>query len=75
MFLQPFWVLNVLLSMKGHKVLRFHQKYINLCSDDKGLAGLEQHEVIINDNFFFFLVELALQITFLFSLTQTPQPS
>ncbi len=25
----------VLLSMKGHRALRFHQKYLNLCSEDE----------------------------------------
>ncbi len=38
MSLLPFWGLNVvvpLLSMQGQKVLRFHQKYLNLCYKDK----------------------------------------
>ncbi len=36
MSLLHFWALNVvlaLLSMKGHKALGFHQKYLNLCSE------------------------------------------
>ncbi len=36
--LLPFWALNVvvtLLSMQGQKALVFHQKYINLCSEDE----------------------------------------
>ncbi len=44
----PFWTLNVvgpLLSTKGQKVLRFHQKYLNLCSEKKTcLIGLQWHE-------------------------------
>ncbi len=43
--LLPFWALNVsvaLLYMQGQKALGFHQKYLNLCSeDDEGLTGLE----------------------------------
>ncbi len=38
MSLLPFWVLNVvvaLLSMQGQKALGFHQKYLNLCSEDE----------------------------------------
>ncbi len=34
----PYWVLNVvvaLLSMEGQKALRFHQNYLNLCSEDE----------------------------------------
>ncbi len=37
----------VLLSMEGKTALRFHQKYLNLCSEDEwneGLTGLERHE-------------------------------
>ncbi len=37
-YLLPFWALNesvVLLSMQGQKALRFHQKYLNLCSEDE----------------------------------------
>ncbi len=36
--LLPFWVLNmsvVLLFMEGLRALRFHQKYIYLCSEDE----------------------------------------
>ncbi len=47
----PFWALNVsvaLLSMQGQKALGFHQKYLNLCSEDdkmtEGHTGLERHE-------------------------------
>ncbi len=38
MSLLPFWALNVsvaLLSMEGQKALGFHQKYLNLCSEDE----------------------------------------
>ncbi len=38
MSLLLFWALNVvvhLLSMQGQKALRFHQKYLNLCSKDE----------------------------------------
>ncbi len=38
MFLLPFWALNVsvaLLSIQGQKALGFHQKYLNLCSEDE----------------------------------------
>ncbi len=48
MSLPPFWALNVsvaLLSMQGQKALGFHQKYLNLCSEDEqGLTVLERHE-------------------------------
>ncbi len=36
-------VVAVLLSMQGQKVLGFHQKYLNLRSNDE-LMGLEWHE-------------------------------
>ncbi len=38
MSLLPFWALKVvvaLLSMQGQKALRFHQKCLNLCSEDE----------------------------------------
>ncbi len=38
MSLLPFWALNIsvaLLSMQGQKALEFHQKYLNLCSEDE----------------------------------------
>ncbi len=38
MSLLPFWALNAsvaLLSMEGQKALGFHQKYLNLCSEDE----------------------------------------
>ncbi len=38
MSLLPFWPLNMvvpLLYMQGQKALRFHQKYLNLCSKDE----------------------------------------
>ncbi len=38
MSLLPFWALNMvvpLLSMQGQKALGFHQKYLNLCSEDE----------------------------------------
>ncbi len=28
------WIVVPLLSMEGQKALRFHQKYLNLCSED-----------------------------------------
>ncbi len=46
MSLLHFWALNVsvvLLSKQGQKALGFHQKYLNLCSEDESY-GLEQHE-------------------------------
>ncbi len=48
MFLLPFWALNVvfaLLSMQNQKALGFHQKYLNLCSEDELISySLERHE-------------------------------
>ncbi len=47
MSLLCFWALNrivPLLSMKGKKALRFHQKYLHLRSENEGLTGLEGHE-------------------------------
>ncbi len=48
MSLLPFWALNAvvaLLSMQGQKALGFHQKYLNLCSEDElDVKGLEQQE-------------------------------
>ncbi len=38
MSLLSFWALNVsvaLQSMQGQKALGFHQKYLNLCSEDE----------------------------------------
>ncbi len=38
MSLLSFWALNlsvVLLSLEGHKALRFHKKYINVYSEDE----------------------------------------
>ncbi len=38
MSLLPFWALNMsvqLLSIQGQKALRFHEKYLNLCSKDE----------------------------------------
>ncbi len=38
MSLLPFWALNKsvgLLSTHGQKALAFHQKYLNLCSEDE----------------------------------------
>ncbi len=42
----PSWALNMagpLLSMQDQKTLRFHQKYLNLCSKDerRPFMGLE----------------------------------
>ncbi len=38
-------VLVPLLSMKGQKALRFHQKYLNFVpKTNEGLTGLERHE-------------------------------
>ncbi len=46
MSLLPFWALNVVVplrSMQGQKALGFHQKYLNLCSEDeqRSSTGLE----------------------------------
>ncbi len=47
--LLSFWASNM--SVKGQKALGFHQKYLNLCSEDKeGLTGLEVH--VINNRIF-----------------------
>ncbi len=32
---EPGNITNALLSMEGQKALRFHQKYLNLCSEDE----------------------------------------
>ncbi len=59
MSLLPFWALNVidpLLSMQGHEALRFHQKYLNLCSEDERRSygfGMTWGWVI-NDRIFIF---------------------
>ncbi len=40
--LLPFWALNVsvaLLSMQCLRALGFHQKYLNLCSEDERYDG------------------------------------
>ncbi len=42
MSLLPLWALIVvvpLLSMEGQKALRFHKKYLNLCSEDERSYG------------------------------------
>ncbi len=50
MYLLRFWTWEhllehlELLSMEGLIALRFHQKHLNLCSEDEGLTGLERHE-------------------------------
>ncbi len=47
MSLLHFYAINILvmlLSMQGQKALKFHQKYLNLCSKFQGLTGLEWHE-------------------------------
>ncbi len=33
---------NIILSMEGQRALRFHQKYLHLCSED--LTGFERHQ-------------------------------
>ncbi len=59
MSLLPFLALNVsvaLLSMQGQKALRFHQKYLNLCSEDEQRSygfGMTWGWVI-NDRIFIF---------------------
>ncbi len=59
MSLLPFWVLNVsvaFLSMEGQKALGFHQKYLNLCYEDKQspLRFETTRGWIINDRSFIF---------------------
>ncbi len=59
MSLLPFWVLNVsvaLLSMEGQKALRFHQKYLNLCSEDeqRSYGFGTTWEWVINNRIFIF---------------------
>ncbi len=62
MFLLRFCALIVvmsLLSMKGQRALRFHQKYLNLCSEDEQRTcrfGMTQGWAI-NDNFHFWVNE------------------
>ncbi len=59
MSLLTFWALNVsvaLLSMEGQKALGFHQKYLNLCSEDERRSygfGTTRGGVI-NDRIFIF---------------------
>ncbi len=58
MSILPFWALNMsvaLLSMQGQKILGFHQKYLNLCSEDERKSyrfGITWRWVI-NDRTFF----------------------
>ncbi len=59
MSLLPFWALNMsvaLLSMQGQKALGFHQKYLNLCSEDewKPYRFGTTWGWVINDRFFIF---------------------
>ncbi len=60
MSLLPFWALNVVVvlpSMEGHKALRFHQKYLNVCSEDE-LRSLEFGTTwgwVIKDNLHFWV--------------------
>ncbi len=59
MSLLPFWALNIsvaLLSMQGQKALGFHQKYLNLCSEDEWRSygfGMTWG-CVINDRIFIF---------------------
>ncbi len=60
MSLPPFCALNVLvvlLSMQGQKVLRFHQKYLNLCFEDERRSYVfgTTWGWVINDNFNFWV--------------------
>ncbi len=34
-FLLCFWALNVVVPLEGQRALGFHQKYLNLCSEDE----------------------------------------
>ncbi len=57
--LLPFWALNVvvaLLSMEDQKALGFHQKYLNLCSEDerRSYGFGTTWEWVINDRIFIF---------------------
>ncbi len=66
MSLLPFWVLNVsvaLLSMQGQKALRFHQKYLNLCSEDerRSYEFGTTWEWVINDRILFFGLTIPLK--------------
>ncbi len=59
MSLLPFWALNVVvvvLSMEGQKALRFHQKYLNLCSEDeqRSYGFKTTWGWVINDSIFIF---------------------
>ncbi len=58
MSLLPFWALNMsvaLMSMQGQKALRFHQKYLNLCSkDERRSHGFETTSGKLMTSFFIF---------------------
>ncbi len=66
----PFCALNVsvlLLSMQGQKALRFHPKYIYLCSEDERRSyGFGRHEGIndrvINDRIKIFGCTIGLKV-------------
>ncbi len=73
--LLPFWALNVsvvLLSIQGQKSLGFHQKYLNLCSEDewRSYGFGRTRGWVINDRFFI-LGELSLLIKKCISISDT----
>ncbi len=79
MYLLPFWVLNMvfsLLSMQSQKAPGFHQKYLNLCSEDERRSygfGMTWGRVIKDRILFFgWSIPLALEWTCLMS---EPVPS
>ncbi len=68
MSLLPFWALKMivaLLSMEGQKALGFHQKYLNLCSEDerRSYGFGTTWGWIINDRFFIFRWTIALNVS------------
>ncbi len=46
--------------MEVQRALEFHQKYLNFCSEDEGLTGLEQHGGGLLMTDFSFLGELTI---------------
>ncbi len=71
MSLLPFWALNVsvvLLSMEDQKALGFHQKYLNLCSEDEWRSYRfgTTWGWAINDRFFIFGWTIPLSVCVIF---------
>ncbi len=67
-YVLPFWALNVsvaVLSIQGQKALGFHQKYLNLCSEDewRSYGFGTTWGWVINDRFFIFWVNFFFKIS------------